>query len=149
MIIISLSLFSRTIIIMNLKRRFQDGLQPLVFLLLNGKFLKIIVKNFFFQDEVNIKYNKLHADPSQGKTVDIILKKVKHRLVDNVTSSTADALGLSRAILCNDSLVKKLAQLDATEQMYRALVGHTKRVSNAFYRLLLVYKGMSNLFYFS
>ncbi|XP_073999651.1 protein interacting with PRKCA 1 isoform X3 [Rhodnius prolixus] len=97
-------------------------------------------------DEVNIKYNKLHADPSQGKTVDIILKKVKHRLVDNVTSSTADALGLSRAILCNDSLVKKLAQLDATEQMYRALVGHTKRVSNAFYRLLLVYKAFGDAF---
>uniref|UniRef100_A0A069DU11 PRKCA-binding protein n=1 Tax=Panstrongylus megistus TaxID=65343 RepID=A0A069DU11_9HEMI len=98
------------------------------------------------KDEVNIKYNKLHADPTQGKTVDIILKKVKHRLVDNVTSSTADALGLSRAILCNDSLVKKLAQLDATEQMYRALVGHTKRVSNAFYRLLLVYKAFGDAF---
>ncbi|KAK9502315.1 hypothetical protein O3M35_011110 [Rhynocoris fuscipes] len=98
------------------------------------------------KDEVNIKYNKLHADPSQGKTIDIILKKVKHRLVDNVTSSTADALGLSRAILCNDSLVKKLAQLDATEQMYRSLVGHTKRVSTAFYRLLLIYKAFGDAF---
>ena len=58
--------------------------------------------------EVNIKYNKLHADPKQGKTLDIVMKKVKHKMVENMTSSTADALGLSRAILCNDSLVKKL-----------------------------------------
>ena len=28
--------------------------------------------------------------------------KVKHKMVENMTSSTADALGLSRAILCND-----------------------------------------------
>ena len=58
--------------------------------------------------EVSIKYNKLHADPKQGKTLDIVMKKVKHKMVENMTSSTADALGLSRAILCNDSLVKKL-----------------------------------------
>lgn len=30
-----------------------------------------------------------------------VLKKVKHRLVENLSSGTADALGLSRAILCN------------------------------------------------
>lgn len=30
-----------------------------------------------------------------------VLKKVKHRMVENMNSSTADALGLSRAILCN------------------------------------------------
>lgn len=30
-----------------------------------------------------------------------MLKKVKHRLVENMSSGTADALGLSRAILCN------------------------------------------------
>ena len=58
--------------------------------------------------EVVIRYNKLHADPKQGKSLDIVLKKVKHKMVENMTSSTADALGLSRAILCNDSLVKKL-----------------------------------------
>ena len=107
------------------------------------------------KDDVVIKYNKLHADPKQGdthctmhiqekkqhlallllihhvvppgKTLDLILKKVKHKMADkynykytitdantnknvkvkhkmveNMTSSTADALGLSRAILCND-----------------------------------------------
>lgn len=33
--------------------------------------------------------------------VHTVLKKVKHRVVENMSSSTADALGLSRAILCN------------------------------------------------
>ncbi|KAK9694451.1 Arfaptin-like domain [Popillia japonica] len=74
------------------------------------------------KDEVIINYNKLHADPRQGKSLDIVLKKVKHRLVENMSSSTADALGLSRAILCNDTLVKKLQELQDTEVMYRGLV---------------------------
>jgi hypothetical protein len=30
-----------------------------------------------------------------------VLKKAKHRVVENMHSGTADALGLSRAILCN------------------------------------------------
>ena len=46
--------------------------------------------------DVMIKYNKLHADPKQGKSLDIVLKKMKHKMVENMTSSTADALGLSR-----------------------------------------------------
>lgn len=75
-----------------------------------------------------INYNKLHADPQQGKSLDIVLKKVKHRLVENMSSSTADALGLSRAILCNDTLVKKLQELQDTEVMYRGLVDHCRRV---------------------
>ena len=29
------------------------------------------------------------------------MKKMKHRIVEHMSSSTADALGLSRAILCN------------------------------------------------
>ena len=32
------------------------------------------------KDQVIINYNKLHADQKQGKTLDIILKKVKHKL---------------------------------------------------------------------
>lgn len=30
--------------------------------------------------QVTIKYNKLHADPRQGKTLDLILKKFKHQV---------------------------------------------------------------------
>jgi PRKCA-binding protein len=79
-------------------------------------------------DEVTIQYNKLHADPAQGETLDIVLKKMKHRLVDGMSTQTADSLGLSRAILCNDSLVKRLQELEGTEIMYRGLVDHSKRL---------------------
>jgi len=79
-------------------------------------------------EEVIVHYNKLHADPVQGESLDIVLKKVKHRLVEGMSSSTADTLGLSRAILCNDSLVKRLQELQATESMYRGLVEHAKRL---------------------
>lgn len=84
--------------------------------------------------EVTIHYNKLHADPTQGETLDIALKKLKHRLVEGMSSNTADSLGLSRAILCNDSLVKRLQELQGTESMYRGLVEHCKRyfVANSF-----------------
>ncbi|VDI28073.1 Hypothetical predicted protein, partial [Mytilus galloprovincialis] len=53
------------------------------------------------KEEVTINYNNLHADPKQGKSLDIVLKKVKHRVVETMNTNTADALGLSRAILCN------------------------------------------------
>ena len=59
-------------------------------------------------DQVVINYNKLHADLKEGKSLDIILKKMKHRMVDNMTSQTADALGLSRAILCNGTESRSL-----------------------------------------
>ncbi|CAH0381161.1 unnamed protein product [Bemisia tabaci] len=98
------------------------------------------------KDEVSIKYNKLHADPQQGKTLDIVLKKVKHRLVENMSTTTADALGLSRAILCNDTLVKKLDELEATELMYKKLVDHSKYVLKSFFKLLQVYKAFGDAF---
>lgn len=91
--------------------------------------------------EVTVKYNKLHADPKQGRNLDLILKKVKHKMVENMSSQTADALGLSRAILCNDSLVKKLDELERTELMYKGLVDHTKRVLRGYFDLLMVCKG--------
>ena len=90
---------------------------------------------------MTIKYNKLHADPKQGKTLDLILKKLKHHMVENMSSSTADALGLSRAILCNDSLVKKLEELERTEMMYKGLVLHTKAVLRGYFDLLMICKG--------
>ena len=56
------------------------------------------------KDTVTIQYNKLICDPKKGKTLDIKLKKLKHKIVEGLDASTADALGISRAILCNDSL---------------------------------------------
>ncbi|KAM8717847.1 hypothetical protein ACLKA7_004533 [Drosophila subpalustris] len=97
-------------------------------------------------DEVTIHYNKLHADPEQGKTLDIILKKLKHRIVDSLSSNTADTLGLSRAILCNDSLVKRLEELEGTELMYKGLVEHARRMLKAYYDLLQTYKSFGDCF---
>lgn len=88
-----------------------------------------------------MNYNKLHADARQGKTLDIILKKVKHRLIECMSPTTADYLGMSRAIIVNDSLVKRLQQLDDLEEAYGYLVDHTERVLNAFYDLTQCYKG--------
>lgn len=97
-------------------------------------------------EEVTIHYNKLHADPTQGESLDIILKKIKHRLVEAMSSSTADTLGLSRAILCNDSLVKRLQELQATEQMYKGLVEHAKRMLKAYFDLLQTFQDFGNAF---
>uniref|UniRef100_T1JMF9 PRKCA-binding protein n=1 Tax=Strigamia maritima TaxID=126957 RepID=T1JMF9_STRMM len=95
---------------------------------------------------VTIHYNKLHAEPKQGKSLDIVLKKVKHRIVENMSSSTADSLGLSRAILCNDSLLKKLSELERNEQMYKGLMEHTKRMLKAFFDLCQVHRGFGDTF---
>ena len=84
---------------------------------------------------MTINYNKLHADPKQGKSLDIIMKKMKHRLVENMSTGTADALGLSRAILCNDTLVAKLNEMRETENTYKRLVEHAKRYFSSFFLL--------------
>lgn len=98
------------------------------------------------EGEVSINYNKLHADPKQGKSLDIVLKKVKHRLIENMSSSTADALGLSRAILCKDTLVKKLQELEDIERMYKNLVDHCKRVLVSHVELSQTVKAVGDLF---
>ncbi|XP_067935752.1 PRKCA-binding protein-like [Watersipora subatra] len=95
---------------------------------------------------VTIHYNKLHADPKQGKSLDIVLKKVKHKIVENISSSTADALGLSRAILTNDSLVKRHNELERIAQMYKGLVDHSRKVLKAFFSLSQVHREFGNVF---
>ncbi|XP_048487253.1 PRKCA-binding protein isoform X3 [Plutella xylostella] len=98
------------------------------------------------KETVTINYNKLHADPKQGKTLDIIMKKMKHRLVENMSSGAADALGLSRAILCNDTLVAKLKELRDTETMYKRLVEHAKRMLKAHFDLSQSYTCVGDMF---
>uniref|UniRef100_A0A674BZ93 PRKCA-binding protein n=1 Tax=Salmo trutta TaxID=8032 RepID=A0A674BZ93_SALTR len=98
------------------------------------------------QGEAMIHYNKLHADPKQGKSLDIVLKKVKHRLVENMSSGTADALGLSRAILCNDGLVKRLEELEKTAELYKGLMEHTKRLLRAFFELSQTHRAFGDVF---
>uniref|UniRef100_H3ACF1 PRKCA-binding protein n=1 Tax=Latimeria chalumnae TaxID=7897 RepID=H3ACF1_LATCH len=97
--------------------------------------------------EVTIHYNKLQADPKQGKSLDIaVLKKVKHRLVENMSSGTADALGLSRAILCNDGLVKRLEELERTAELYKGMMEHTKRLLRAFFELSQTHRAFGDVF---
>lgn len=98
------------------------------------------------QEEATIHYNKLQADPKQGKSLDIVLKKVKHRLVENMSSGTADALGLSRAILCNDGLVKRLEELEKTAELYKGLMEHTKRLLRAFFELSQTHRAFGDVF---
>lgn len=95
---------------------------------------------------VKIHYNKLHADPEQGETLDIVLKKMKHRLVENISANMADNLGLSRAILCNDSLVKRLKDLQMTENVYKGLVDHAKRMLKSYFDFLVVFKSFGDQF---
>ncbi|XP_008203333.1 PRKCA-binding protein isoform X2 [Nasonia vitripennis] len=96
--------------------------------------------------KVSIIYNKLHADVRQGRTLEIVLKKVKHRLVESMGNTTADALGLSRAILCNDTLVQRLTALERTENLYKGLVSHAKSVLHAFFDLFQIYKIFGDAF---
>lgn len=98
------------------------------------------------KDIVTIHYVKLHAEPKEGKTLDIVLKKFKHKLVESMTSETADALGMSRAVLCNDSLVKKLQELEQHASIYKGLVEHAKRFLQNFYDLANVHKQLGDAF---
>ncbi|XP_057338055.1 PRKCA-binding protein isoform X1 [Microplitis mediator] len=98
------------------------------------------------ENQVSINYNKLHADPRQGRTLDIALKKVKHRLVESMGNATADALGLSRAILCNDALVQKLLILQRTESLYKDLVAYAKSMLHAFFDLIQIHKVFGDCF---
>lgn len=106
--------------------------------------------------EATIHYNKLQADPKQGKSLDIgnyglglvasaalalcfqlkvrfvaflVLKKVKHRLVENMSSGTADALGLSRAILCNGELLMIIAWMSLLRGVALGVTHRAKQAS--------------------
>jgi hypothetical protein len=98
------------------------------------------------KEKVTVNYNKLHADQKQGKTLDIVLKKVKHKFVENMSSTTADALGLSRAILCNDSLIKKMDELDRTADLYKGLIDHTKALLKSVFELSVTHKAFGDIF---
>ncbi|VDK56572.1 unnamed protein product, partial [Cylicostephanus goldi] len=89
------------------------------------------VKVCAFDDGAQITINKLETDSSKGKTLDIVMKKIKHKMVEFMDADSADALGLSRAILCNDPLLKKMKRpseclefqvLENNTQLYRNLI---------------------------
>lgn len=91
---------------------------------------------------------------------------MKHRIVESMSSTTADALGLSRAILCNgkyeifhnikqnysstlillDGLIKKLDELERTSELYRGLIEHTRSVLKAIFELAHTHRSFGDAF---
>lgn len=95
---------------------------------------------------VKIGFNVLHAEPQQGHTLDIALKKMKHRVVESMTSETADTLGFSRAILCNDQLVQKLNRLENSSELYKRLIQHIGDLLRSQYHVARTQKEFGDLF---
>ena len=118
----------------------------------NGQSCKGMTKNQLaktiqaVKGDVKINFNKLHADPKQGKTLDIVLKKLKHRIVEQMDSSTADALGLSRAILCNDVLIKRLQEMEQIASVYHGLMEHSKKLLKAYFDLCKTHRQLGDIF---
>lgn len=98
------------------------------------------------KEHVIINYNKLHVETNKAKSLDIVLKKFKHRLTESMSSSTADAFGLSRAILCNDNLVKRMEELERNELMYSEIRERTRNTFKSFYDLNRVYRSFGDVF---
>uniref|UniRef100_A0A0N4ZCP4 PRKCA-binding protein n=1 Tax=Parastrongyloides trichosuri TaxID=131310 RepID=A0A0N4ZCP4_PARTI len=74
------------------------------------------------KDNVKITYLPLEQTINEEQSLDIAFKKVKHRIVEFLDSETADALGLSRAILCNDLLLQSLKKMERNTVFYEKLV---------------------------
>uniref|UniRef100_A0A8C7T2V2 PRKCA-binding protein n=1 Tax=Oncorhynchus mykiss TaxID=8022 RepID=A0A8C7T2V2_ONCMY len=68
------------------------------------------------QGEATIHYNKLQADPKQGKSLDI------------------------------DGLVKRLEELEKTAELYKGLMEHTKRLLRAFFELSQTHRAFGDVF---
>lgn len=98
------------------------------------------------KDYVTINYNKLHVDTNRAKSLDIVLKKFKHRLTESMSTSTADAFGLSRAILCNDSLVRRMDELERNELVYSSIRERTRNTFKAFLELNRIYRAFGDVF---
>jgi hypothetical protein len=83
-----------------------------------------------------------------------------------MSSTTADALGLSRAILCNgrsiflllffqkinkffitDGLIKRLEDLERNELLYKGLIEHSKRLLKAIMELSVTHKGLFIIYF--
>ena len=52
---------------------------------------------------------------------------MKHKIIEGMEPTTADALGISRAVLCNDSLVRKLDDLSQKAKLAKGIVLRTIR----------------------
>uniref|UniRef100_A0A1I8EQC6 PRKCA-binding protein n=1 Tax=Wuchereria bancrofti TaxID=6293 RepID=A0A1I8EQC6_WUCBA len=98
------------------------------------------------EGSVKLGFNILHAELIDGYTLDIALKKMKHRVVESITTETADALGLSRAIICSDLLLQKLNRLEQCSQLYKELIKHLSALLNSHYHIAKTQKEFGDLF---
>ena len=55
----------------------------------------------------------------------LVMKKIKHKCIERMSSSTADKLGLTRAVLCNDDLAKKLEEFEKNARFYKGTAVYT------------------------
>lgn len=87
----------------------------------------------------------------QGQTFDIALKKLKHWFVESMDDKTADALGLSRAILCNDLLAQLMDKLEINSQFYKSLIKKCRDIAKNYQQVALAQDGtfifLSNIFF--
>uniref|UniRef100_A0A914CQC8 PRKCA-binding protein n=1 Tax=Acrobeloides nanus TaxID=290746 RepID=A0A914CQC8_9BILA len=93
---------------------------------------------------VKLSFNKIIVEQGQGQTLDIFLKKVKHRFIEYMDSESADAFGLSRAILCNDLLAKLVNRLDAHVTFYTELINRLQDYSKYLYQMSRAQEGLGN-----
>jgi hypothetical protein len=92
---------------------------------------------------VTINFNRLSEE--KGRPIDIAWKTVKLRIIETMSSKTADSLGLSRAILVNDKLVKKLQDFEKCSSMYLTLISKLQGYMKAFRSISYLQKVMGDV----
>ncbi|XP_063681323.1 PRKCA-binding protein-like [Bolinopsis microptera] len=99
--------------------------------------------------DVTFTYAKLTVDTNhfkEAKGLDMVMKKVKHKCIERMSSGTADKLGLTRAVLCNDDLAKKLEEFERNAKFYKEMIVRSHYLLLDFNAVCGVYKGMGDLF---
>ncbi|KAI6234565.1 PRKCA-binding protein [Aphelenchoides fujianensis] len=95
---------------------------------------------------LKLSVNRLQFDDEAGQTLDITLKRLKHWWVEKMDAKTADAFGLSRAILCNDMLAQLLRRLEANQGLYANLTRHAAAIAREHQQLAEAMGSMAALF---
>uniref|UniRef100_A0A1I8B203 PRKCA-binding protein n=1 Tax=Meloidogyne hapla TaxID=6305 RepID=A0A1I8B203_MELHA len=99
------------------------------------------------QGPIKISVNRLQFDSENASlTIDILLKKFKHRFVASIDDNTADALGLSRAILCNDVLAKLKEKLESNQKFYRNLIKKAEEMVKYYQAISDTQSGIGSVF---
>ncbi|XP_064406147.1 PRKCA-binding protein-like isoform X2 [Halichondria panicea] len=94
--------------------------------------------------EITIVFNKI--EPPKGKSMDIAMKKVKHRIVEKMNESTADSLGLSRAVLVNDKLVAKVDALEKNAKVYKGIAEQARSFLIGVKELTITHRKFGDVF---